>query len=832
MQFSRTPMAAAISLALLTCGMAATFAAHAADDAPAPAAAPAAQGEQQAADGKADAKKDRKDQPKEVEQVVVTANKRSQAAYKVPYNVSAMTETMLREANITDVKKLIAQSPSINTPNNGARYNESVTVRGLSNSGVGSTEFDYLVRTSVAYYLDDTPLPNLNYRIKDIARVETLLGPQGTLYGASSLGGTIRYITNRPQLNRTELNVNLNTYFTEGAGGLSWDPDVVFNVPVGERFALRGSLSMLDEQGYIDRLTNAPWRTGAYALPARLAADDNDQRVKGGRVSALWKLSKDAELVFAHTRQHQKAAGSPSAQRLPAYIADGGSYPGTGTVDGRADTPYVLNDHTVVGFYQDRADRKLNLNSIDLDWDVGIAKLHSATSHYTDKKLTEADLSAFLGGLFGSDGSYAALYPQFAPYQHVTSNYKGLTHETRLVSSTPGPWSWIAGLYHTRQERRLGILEMIPGYYAYRGLDVGLQGGMRDREYQENMDSTYRETALFGEATYRVTDKWQVSAGLRTFRYSDKAESTLTDYLGDTEIYGAPPGTLNTTSRNADTSGRKTYFKFNTAYQLGEDRLVYGTVSQGFRRGGANPFKQTGDNRVNPAIFSYDPDTTTNVEIGLKGYFFGRDLYLETDIYRINWKNTQTGVSYSDKGLIFNGTINGADAHTQGWEFNARYRVTPNWQVMYSTAYTEGAYDEDLVVYRRINPNGRPVTFQKGATLSGSPKWKHNAGVKFTTQFDNGMSLRAGLNARYVGAVGRIPGQKDIVIDTFGAYTLVNGNIGVSMDNWDASLYVENLTNRRVVVSGTGAVGDAFGGVREHFNVPRTIGLQVSYSFF
>lgn len=821
MQFKRTPIAAAVSFVLLACA----WTAARADDLPAAASAdPSAPA--------ADAPAGGKDKAKDIEQVVVTANKRSQAAYKVPYNVSALTETMLREANITDAKKLIAQSPSINTPNNGPRYNESVSVRGLSNSGVGSTEFDYLVRTSVAYYLDDTPLPNMNYRIKDIARVETLLGPQGTLYGASSLGGTIRYITNRPQLGKKELTVNLNAYNTEGAAGLSWDPDVVINLPVGDAVALRASLAMLDERGYIDRLTNPPYRTGVYALPARLVADDNTQRVKGGRLSALWKPDKDVELTFAHTQQDQTAAGSPSAQHLPAYIVDGERYPGSGTIDGRPDTPYVVNDHTVVGAYQDVAHRKLDLDSVDLDWDLGFAKLHSSTSRYTDDRLTQADLTGFLGGLFGSDGSYAANYPQFSPYQHVRSDYKGFTHETRLVSNGAGPLGWIAGLYHTKQERHLGILEMIPGYYAYRGLDPALQGGMRDREYQETMDSDYTETALFGELTWHVTPAWQLSAGLRSFRYSDKADSVLTDYLGDTEIYGEPPGTINTTARSAETSGRKTYYKFNTAYQLGADRLVYGTVSQGFRRGGANPFKQSGDNRVNPAIFSYAPDTTTNYEVGLKGYFLGRDLYLETDVYRIDWKNTQTGVSYSDKGLLFNGTINGADAHTQGWEFNVRYRVDPHWQLMFSTAYTEGQYDEDLTVYRRINPDGRPVNFQKGSTLSGSPKWKHNAGVKYTTAFDNGMSLRAGLNARYVGPVGRIPGQKDIVVDTFDAYTLWNANVGIGMDRWDASLYVENLTNRRVVVSGTGAVGDAFGGVREHVNTPRTIGVQVSYSFY
>ena len=195
--------------------------------------------------------------------VTVTSDKRAQAVHKIPYNVTALTEEQLREENITDIKKLIAQSDAINAPGNSARFADSVTVRGLNVSASVANNVEQFVRSTLAYYLDDTLLPNIGYRIKDIARVETLLGPQGTLYGAGSLGGTIRYVTNKPKLGKTEAKINTSFYQTR-YGGISNDTDAVVNLPMGENLALRLSLSRLDEKGYTDRVSNPPWRTGVW----------------------------------------------------------------------------------------------------------------------------------------------------------------------------------------------------------------------------------------------------------------------------------------------------------------------------------------------------------------------------------------------------------------------------------------------------------------------------------------------------------------------------------------------------------------------------------------
>ena len=257
LHLQRTPIALAAALALFAGSASAQTAAV-----PSPAAT--------ANDEKADAR----EKTVEPEKVIVTGTRRSETASKVPFNITAIGEQALREENITDAKKLINQSIAINAPENSARFADSVTVRGLNVSPVNANNLEQFVKSTLAYYLDDTPLPNLGYRIKDVARVETLLGPQGTLYGAGSLGGTIRFITNKPKLGKTEGRVNTR-FYKVAQGGLSNDTDVVLNVPLGTTLALRASIARLDEKGWIDRVSNPPWRTGSNAWSTKPDATQN-----------------------------------------------------------------------------------------------------------------------------------------------------------------------------------------------------------------------------------------------------------------------------------------------------------------------------------------------------------------------------------------------------------------------------------------------------------------------------------------------------------------------------------------------------------------------------
>ncbi len=649
------------------------------------------------------------------ETVTVTATRRNETAAKVPFNITAITEEVLREENITDIKKLIQQSVGINAPETSARFADSVTVRGLNVSPVNANNLEQFVKSTLSYYLDDTPLPNIGLRIKDIARVETLLGPQGTLYGAGALGGTVRYITNKPRLGKTEAKINTGFYQVKD-GGVSNDTDVMFNLPLGDSVALRASLSRLDEKGWIDRISNPPWRTGNFAWTTKPVAgqnvyeDDDWQKVDGGRVSLLWQVKPGLQVLLAVTSQDQLAHGTSAVSRLPLAVAnartlaerdlawknpqweakDQPCFPNC-TYKTESQSPYAVNDHSILSRYPEYADRKLRMSSIDIDWDLGFANLHSSTSKFKDSRIGQADYasqgwsfyapeSPILGG-FDVGGRITT---DRSATMSFDNTYSGTSHETRLTSKGDGAWDWIAGIYHTSQKRNLRFSEFLPGLDAYLGRDKAAKSPSVDEGYAEDLGSKYTETAVFGEVGYRITPQWRVNLGARTFKYDDTANVLIVDYAG---------GAVDNQYTASGGGDGKAYYKLNTSYQLSENLLGYATFSQGFRRGGTNPFRDRGTTRIVTAeAKEYQPDSTDNVELGLKGYLFNRQLYLETALYQIDWKNPQTYRSQDVSGFPVNGTANGPDAQSKGWEFSARWKVSNAWQLSYSTATTEGKW--------------------------------------------------------------------------------------------------------------------------------------------
>ena len=811
-----------------------------------------------------EAAKDEKKDKTKLDTVVVSASKRLEAVHKIPYNVSAITEDQLREDNITDLKKLLAQSEAISAPGNSARFADSVTVRGLNVSGVNANNIEQFVRSTLAYYLDDTPLPNIGLRIKDIARVETLLGPQGTLYGAGSLGGTIRYITNRPQLGRTQARLSTSFYQTK-YGGLSNDTDVMGNLPLGEHLALRLSLSRLDEKGYTDRVSNPPWRTGSFAWSTKpdatqnLYEDDDWQKVDTGRVQLRWRLTPSFELTLSHADQKQLAHGTSGASLLPTRIANATTpaqidaawrlnqspcAAGTCQYTNSAQTPFIFNDHTIVSRYPEFADRRLKLSSLDLDWDLGFARLHSNTSSFKDSRVGQADYASQGNAFYNWFPAGNVRRSNNSMYMTFDNTFKGISHETRLTSKGDGPLNWIAGFFATEQDRNFKFDEIFPGIDQlppqgdFFGIDRKAVGGTKDSGYAEDLGSRYKEMALFGEASFAITPAWRVMAGGRIFNYEDKGSAFIFDYAG---------GLADTDTRSNTKDSGQSYYKLNTSYQFTNDLLGYATYSQGFRRGGSNAFRDYPNRKVDPSTQAYGPDSTDNIELGLKGFLFERSLYLQASVYQINWNDVQTYYSQQlpdpfDLGIDFplNGSTNGPDARTRGFELSARWKIDENWQFNYSTATTSAEWTTTKQKCTYLPGQNRPGSagdpdgpdcrvWSAGGKLNGAPKWKHNLGLRFVTQVaDHDLSLS--LSARRVGKIGN--DRTDAVGETpplyYPAYTLYNGSIGLSHGDWSASLWGQNLRNVRTPVS-VQSLGDAIMGTRMIYTTPRTLGVSFTY---
>ena len=776
------------------------------------------------------------------EEIVVTATKRESAASDVPINITAVTGESLREQNITDIKRLLQESVEINAPDNGARFADSVTVRGLNVSSVSATNLEQFVKSTLAYYIDDTPLPKLGFRIKDINRVETLLGPQGTLYGAGSLGGTVRYVTNDPQLNEFEARVNTAAYQVDG-GGVSSDTDFVVNLPVGETFTVRASAAYLDEAGYLDRAANAPWRTGDDAYISHpnpnkaIYKDDNWQEVTTAKVAALWAPSDSLDIKFTHMQQDQFAHGTRGANLLPVEIDD----PSIDCDDADCyfpsfDTPYAINDRTIISPHEEFSDKDFSLDVLDLNWDLGFATLTSSTSIFEDSSVGEADYTSegyayyWWAGFDEGDTNITA-------HLMFDNTYEGFSHESRLVSQANDSYEWILGFYTTEQKSSNSFWEIIPT--IDQELSWKRVADMADVGYEEHYEGTYSEDAVFGEFSYHLTDRLTLTAGARVFNYDDKRNTVLLDH------------TLALPDQDLDSNGGedgKTFFKFNAAYEINDDVLTYATFSQGFRRGGRNSFRDFDGYEVAGNSLAYDPDSIDNFELGLKGYFFDRKLYMQANAYQIEWHDPQTYRSQVvEYGFPINGTENGPDAETRGLELSSRYRLNDNWSITFASATTEGRFTETYTHCMYENTGGSTGddtgcrTWVDGDLLGGAPKWKHNLGVSYNGELA-GYPMWISLRGNYVGATNTDRDDSALVVDAdTGAvtkvkysawvrpsYTLAHLNAGMDFGRLGAGLWVNNLLNDDSIVSNqdAGALG------RRMFNTtPRTVGLSLSYSF-
>ena len=783
--------------------------------------------------------------PKEPNEIVVTATGRSIGASKVPYNVTAQDEKALREANITDIKSLIADSPSINAPQNGARFADSVTVRGLNVSPVNANNIEQFARSTLAYYLDDTPLPNIAYRIKDVARVETLLGPQGTLYGAGSLGGTIRYITNKPDFDRVSGRMSSSVFIAQG-GALSHDTDAVINLPIAPTLALRASIARLDDNGYVDRISNPSWRTGAFAWTTfpnaskNLYKNDDYNRVTSGRVALAWALSDDITVTLSHAQQHQLAHGTTATSLLPLGIANANSQaditayfrrPGAPLpciaanncrFNNSLETPFLAGRDTVVSRYPEFAKRKFRLSAAEFNADLGFANLHSSTSIFKDSRRGQADYAG-QGWLF-----YYSFNGNFGPTDFAGPNsafitfdntYKGLNHETRLTSQGDGPFSWIAGIYYTDTERSLKFSEFAPGLDVVIPVNRAAATGDVDEGYRENLASDYQEIAAYAELGYEITPRWKVNVGGRIFNYKDRAISDIRDY------------SFNLVDNFVDVTVSvkgKSYFKFNTSYEITDDALVYATVSQGFRRGGTNGFRDVSPRTVDPAVQAYKPDSTINYEAGLKGFFVDRRLYLQANVYQIDWKDVQTYYSQEIDFFPVNGTANGPDARSRGFEGMVRFNMSNELSINFATAYTKAKWSstKEVCLY---SDGSSCRTWTKGQALGGSPKWKHSGGIRYSRALNDNTNGWVSLSGRFVGAVQ--VDREDFPTDdvpSYPSYATFDLRGGIDFGDFDVGLWVENLTDKRAQVS---QQTDRVMGARILYTLPRTYGLNLSYAF-
>ncbi|HKP79191.1 MAG TPA: TonB-dependent receptor, partial [Phenylobacterium sp.] len=552
-------------------------------------------------------------------EIVVTATRRSEDVSKVPYNISVVGSDLIESRGLATFEDLTRQIPNLNLNAAGSRTvgAQRPVMRGL-NASETNRQGAANEQAPVATYLGNVPAGDL-FPIDDVERVEVLRGPQGTLYGAGALGGAIRIIPAEPELKRFTGSITGSV----GSVSHSGDPDRslagVINVPLGETFAVRVSARRQHDAGFVDRhgvmvRQDGPLSAPILATPGDVAGssavfktveDANWGRNTSVRASLKWEPIEALKVVAAYNFAQFKGDGGPDDN--PHFT--GGPDP----LDPRITYP-ALGKYDVVLRNEEPYRRKSQMGSLDVSYDAGFATLSSTTSYTTTRGFNAPDITYLYLNL---PSSYQDYYvgnprnPRFNGLSIYRDHKKVFTQEVRLVSSSGGAFDYVIGGYYQRERSTDDLPLLFPGQADYADATGGffLTSPNGESVLLAGRDK-FSDKALFGELTWHVTPRWQVTGGARIFWQKFRRSLDINLYT-----FGLPQ----VAEANASSIKGKTIFKINTSFEFAPGQNAYATFSQGFRRGGPNTFATTGVIREDAAFLTYKSDTVDNYEAGVKG---------------------------------------------------------------------------------------------------------------------------------------------------------------------------------------------------------------------
>ena len=802
-------------------------------------------------------------------EIVVTALKRATSVQKTPISITAVSAETLNRQNITDTNALARIAPSlvINESSNGG---SRVIIRNLYATG----------EPLVGLYYDEVPLSGTGgvsndagatlpgLRLFDVERVEVLRGPQGTLYGASSMGGTIRAIFAKPNLKYYSGAVDGQLTSSAHSGGeLGGQANAMFNMPIiPGKFGVRAVGFYDRTSGYIDNsLLN---RTNI-----------NASKNYGGRLTARIRPVDNVTVDLMSVYQDRKGAAS---------IWNYSEYQLTGK---KFDQPLLIREPQ-----EDR----LKLFSGTMDWDLGFATLIT-TASYSDRLLSyKFDYTPYFsrwesvnntGGLVApyagdptkipgystflsdcSTGFYTGTTCNGAGYQTLVNGYgnvstfqpqsnKTSTEEVRLADDRHA-FKWTVGFYHSFRknftESLLFPTDPTTGLQIYPSGQTGdaYAVGPFNMGLDRTIDDRLEQMAGFGEATWDVTPKLSLTAGLRYFDYKKKTTSTvlIPSYIGGNKRQ-APLTT------NGDESGK--LLKFGANYKFTNDIMAYATASQGYRPGGVN---QTLGLPSYAAI--YASDSVWSYEAGVKSVFLDHKVIVNLDAFRMDWKNMQISASYNNAfGFITNSS---SPARIQGVEFDTS--VTP---INRLTLHVSGSYIDAKLLGDQALPSGItpcPVPFvagttgcatisagKRGDTIPYSPKWTLQASADYSMPIQHDLRLMAHGDvvyrdsslttynlplyaASYPNGPAGTPGGADLY--TLPAFATVGVRVGVEKQEgqWGFYVFANNLFDTVGLTSLTNGqssattLGYSYNGavIRPNYVssiVPRLVGIEFRARF-
>ena len=769
----------------------------------------------------------------DLEEIVVTATRRAESVFNIPYNISATTGQQLDAAGVVDFSKLQQVVPGLVYNGGGIREGGSQNgfiLRGLNTDRTSTSDTPYLTVAPVSVYIDDTPV-FANLHLTDIARVEVLRGPQGTLYGNGSVGGTIRFIYNEPDPSAFSGQLQADSSHTNHADGENYTLDAVVNIPLAETLALRISAGHTFENGFIDAKnlfvldsSGVPvLRTpGAIttSLPVTYSQQDVDNSQQTYLHAAMKYTTGPFKALLSFHYQDEFAAGNSadtegmgqvptafSSAVTPGFLNDGFD----------AAIPPVYGEYQTGIFLREPLHRHIDLTALELSADLGFSSVTSSSSYLVNDSDAVQDLS---GGYQTNLGVLYSGFPRLAVPSYRDTTEHTFTEEVRWVSNTGGPLNWVLGAFYQDQKQFFGQQDDVLGWSTFASALYGVPITTSTAfEYDRWM--SFRDAAIFGELTWNITDRLQVTGGLRGFdQQLDISTITRLPICG---AFCSNDGTdpEGTTLGSDDSVHRRALGKLNASYHITSDTMIYATASEGYRRGGANGVPTAGLFAQNGGFVAFGPDTVRNYELGVKGnpqhkFQFTADLFQE------DWNKPQLNI-LTPLGAFY-AAVNGNTARSRGVELSVQSQVSSNLSLSAAYTYTQAELTSAFTV--------AGTTFgADGTRLPGVPLNQSSLGADYRRPLNAEFSLIAHADTDFRSAVlVALPGSLggSAVVPGF---WMSNANVGLEHDAWRAILYVDNLSNTRGV---TTMIPPAAEGPRQDVNWlsrPRTVGVRLRYRF-
>jgi outer membrane receptor protein involved in Fe transport len=728
-----------------------------------------------------------------LEEIVVTAEKFTSTVQNTPISLTAVTGEQLDAAGITSVEQLAQEIPGLSMRSAGPGQTE-YEARGLASSAGAAP--------TVGFYLDEVPLSPpaqsqtgkvvIDPDLYDVNRIELLRGPQGTLYGSSSMGGTVRVITNQPKLDTFEGSVQGTVSDTQG-GGVNGGGDFMLNLPIGDTLAVRLVGSETYRSGWIDRVVLNPFppdttagRGNVLAAPVQTVVPDvNTEDLDGGRISILFKPNDDLSVVATALYQHMMMGGYDEFDNPPGqnYMAHYEAF----------NVPEPISD-------------LVHVYSLTATENLGFADLTSATGYFQRHEEQTQDASESISDFYS--------LPYFPiPYSEIDIT-RQFSQELRLSSKGEDRLHWVGGVFYSDDSSD----------WIETGKSPVFSTPLNPQGFDYFGDYLYRvrQYAAFADGSFKITDAWKFETGVRWYRYESQEYASS---FGAVTGFQTPQPV-----QEFEASDKGLNPRFDLSYSPNGDLTTYVSASKGYRPGGPGggvlPTACGGGETP-----SFKPDTIWDYEIGEKAKLFDNWLTINSDFFYIKWSGVQEIVTIPECGYTY--TANAGDGRSFGPELEVNAKLSVNWSLTASASYTDAKINHPSELFAGTiagTLKSCPTVDDCTIPILNVPKDAGSLSVIYTMPVMQNYTLTGRVSEIYVGESTDQAYYFGIPLPS---YNIVNARLGLAGDKWNATLFVDNLTNT-VAWYSTNNTQFQFNIpqlVRVSTNQPRTFGTEINFRF-